>query len=165
MSNGTHTIPRRNPLTALLTGKRFIFVLRLFLGGLFIVSSLHKIQHPDQFAVAVRAYQIIPVSLSNLFALLVAWSEAVAGFMLIFGIMTRKAAAAVFLLLVMFVVAIITTLVRGLAIDCGCFSSKGGHATDLSLIVQDLFLMAAAVLVMRFDSGFLSVSKVFSRRG
>jgi putative oxidoreductase len=165
MGNDTQTLPRSNPLTGFVTGRGFVLVLRLFLGCLFIISSLHKIYHPDQFAVAVRAYQIIPINLSNLFALLVAWTEAMAGIMLLFGIMTRKAAAAVALLLVMFVVAITTTLVRGLTIDCGCFSSKGGHAADLTLIVQDLFLATAAVLVMRFDSGFFSLSNVFSRRG
>ena len=159
MTDGTR-IRHTNPLTAFLASKGFILVLRLFLGGIFIYSSIHKIHNPEQFAVSVRAYQIIPLSLSNLYALLVAWSEAVAAIMLIFGIMTRKAAAAILILLVMFIIAIITTLIRGLTLDCGCFSSAGGHSTNFGLIVQDLFLVVAAVMVMRFDAGFLSLSKI-----
>jgi uncharacterized membrane protein YphA (DoxX/SURF4 family) len=82
------TSARPNPLTTLLTHPAFIVVLRIFLGGLFLYSSIHKIENPDAFAVAIRGYKFLPVSLSNLFALFVAWSEAIAGVMLILGIMT-----------------------------------------------------------------------------
>lgn len=157
------TIRSTNPLTILLTNKLFIFALRVFLGGLFLYSSFHKIQSPEGFAIAIRAYKILPVELSNLFALLVAWSEAVAGVMLILGVMTKKAAGAILILLVMFTVAILATVVRGIAVDCGCFSSEGGHQTDLPLVLRNLFLIAAALMVMLFDGGFLRLSAALGR--
>ena len=158
------TIRSTNPLTILLTHKAFILVLRIFLGVMFLYSSLHKIQHPDQFAIAVRAYELMPRELSQLFALFIAWSEAVAGVMLILGVMTQRAAGTILILLVMFTVAILSTMVRGMAIDCGCFSNEGGSQTNTPLIIRNLFLIAAAAMVMVFDRGAWSVTNALAKR-
>ncbi|MFQ5511599.1 MAG: MauE/DoxX family redox-associated membrane protein [Candidatus Krumholzibacteriia bacterium] len=165
MSVESTTIRSSNPVTVFLTSGIVLFVLRVLLGGLFLFSSLQKVQHPDEFAIAVRAYKLLPVSLSNVFALLVAWSEVLAGGMLILGLMTRKAAGAIFVLLVMFTVAIATTLIRGLAIDCGCFSNEGGSQTGFTLIIRNLFLLAASAILILHDGGLWRLSKVFSSRG
>ncbi len=158
------TVRSSNPLTVFLTSGVVLFVLRILLGGLFVFSSIEKVQHPDEFAIAVRAYKLLPVGLSNLFALAVAWAEIVAAGMLILGIMTRRAAGAILLLLVMFTVAIATTLLRGLAIDCGCFSNEGGSQTGFALIIRNLFLMATAAILILYDRGLWSLSAVFSKR-
>ncbi len=164
MTTETTKIRSSNPLTLLLTSKFFIFVLRLFLGGLFLYSSLQKVQHPDQFAVAVRAYKMLPLGLTSLFALAIAWGEAVAGILLIVGLFTRQAAGAVFLLLASFTIAIVSTQVRGMVVDCGCFSNEGGHGADYTLVVRNLFLLTAAAMVMLFDRGFLALSSLVGKR-
>ncbi len=153
-----------NPLTVFLTSKAFILVLRVFLGGLFIFSSMDKVLDPGRFAVAVRAYKLLPVPLTNLFALTMAWSELVAGIMLLLGIGTRKAAGALLLLLVVFIGAIGATLVRGLVIDCGCFSNEGGGRVTYLLILRNLFLIAAALMIMRFERGYLGIGSMFAKR-
>jgi len=164
MTGDEITVRSKNPLTLLLTHEVFIFVLRIFLGGMFLYSSLHKIQGPKEFAFAIRLYEMLPLGLTNLFALSLAWSEAVAGIMLIMGVMTRKAAGAVFLMLVMFTVAIVSTMIRGMAIDCGCFSSDGGHPTSAPLVIRNLFLITAAAMVVLFDRGKWSIGSAFARR-
>lgn len=164
MSVESSTLRNSNPLTVFLTSGVVVFVLRILLGGLFLFSSFDKVEHPDKFAVAVRAYKLIPVELSYIFALLVAWSEVVASVMLILGIMTRKAAGAIFILLVLFTVAITSTLVRGLVIDCGCFSNEGGGQTSYTSIIRNLFLLAATSIVIIYDRGLWGLSKVFSKR-
>ena len=162
--DSTTTRRRSNPLTAFVTGRVFVLVLRVFLGFLFVYSSADKILDPARFAVAVRGYELLPLSLGNVFALTLAWTELFAGIMLVLGVYTRQAAGAVFLLLVMFVTAIATTIVRGMVIDCGCFSNEGGTQTGYWLIVRNLFLIAASLLVMRFDTGFIGLSKYLSRK-
>lgn len=134
-------------------------VLRLFVGGMFLYASLDKIAHPQQFAISVRAYQIIPVSVSTLFALLVCWTEAVAGVMLILGIATRKAAGAIAILLVMFIVALSYVLIKGMVIDCGCFKSgeKASSAVSPLLIVRNVFLFAFCWIIIQYNDGFLSL--------
>ncbi|UCG52780.1 MAG: DoxX family membrane protein [Candidatus Latescibacterota bacterium] len=164
MSDNVTTVRSPNPLTVLLTNKAFILALRVLLGLLFVFSSADKVLHPDKFAIAVRAYQILPIELTNIFALVLAWSELIAGVMLVFGVLTRKAAAAIFLMLVMFTIAILTTMVRGLVVDCGCFSNEGGSQTGFTLILRNLFLIAVSLMVMCFDGGFLGLSRYLSRR-
>lgn len=141
----------------LLARRELNLVLRLFLGGMFIYAAWDKVLNPYGFAVSIRAYKIIPFALSNLAALAIAWSELVAGVMLVLGILPRKAAGAVFLLLLVFIVAIATTVVRGMVIDCGCFGAEGGASTSWLLIVRNLALLAAAAIVMRYNDGFLSL--------
>ena len=144
----------------LLKSRELNLALRLFVGVLFLYASLDKIQHPHQFAISVRAYQIVPIGFSNLFAMLVSWGEAVAGSLLILGLFTRKAAAAIFILLIMFVAAVSTVLVRGMVIDCGCFKSDSGSTIGPMLIVRNIGLMVATLVVMRFDEGFLGLSRL-----
>lgn len=141
----------------ILTGRGLNIVLRLFLGGMFVYAAWSKVLEPAGFAMSVRGYKLIPFAFSNLFALGVSWTELVAGIMLILGILPRKAAGALAILLVMFIVAITTTLVRGMVVDCGCFGSEGGSSTSWLLIVRNVALLAAAYLIMRYNDGFLCV--------
>ena len=159
----TTTVKSANPLTVLLTNKVFILVLRIILGVVFILAAADKVLEPGKFAIAVRGYQLIPVELSNLFAIVVAWGELIAAIMLIFGVFTRKAAGAIFLMLLMFVVAIVAVMVRGFVIDCGCFANEGGSQTGFRLILRNVFLMVSALMIMRFESGFFGLSKFFAR--
>lgn len=164
-TNSTTTLRRSNPLAAFITGKAFIFVLRVLLGAVFVYSSAEKVADPARFAVAVRGYELLPLPLTNIFALALAWTEMFAGIMLILGVYPRKAAAAVFLMLVMFVAAVGITIVRGMVVDCGCFDNEGGTTTGYQLIVRNLFLIAAALMVMRFESGFAGLSGYLPRKG
>jgi uncharacterized membrane protein YphA (DoxX/SURF4 family) len=144
-------------IARLLTGREFNLVLRLFLGGMFVYAAWDKVLQPAGFAMSVRGYKIIPFALSNLFALGVSWTELVAGVMLILGIFTRKAAGAIAILLVMFIVAITLVIVRGMTIDCGCFSAEGGSSASWILIVRNVALLAVAFLIMRYNDGFASL--------
>ena len=67
--------PEHKPATVLLTNRAFILVLRVLLGAMFVFSSADKVLHPDRFAIAIRAYEILPAGLTNIFALVVAWAE------------------------------------------------------------------------------------------
>jgi uncharacterized membrane protein YphA (DoxX/SURF4 family) len=146
----------------ILTGRLLNLVLRLGLGGIFLYAAVEKVLHPASFAIAVRGYKLVPFAYSNLFAIAMSWSEFVAASMLILGILTRKAAAAVFILLVAFIVAITTVLVRGMVVDCGCFGA-GGSSTSWLLIARNLLLLAAAYLVVRYNDGWLGLFPL--RRG
>jgi putative oxidoreductase len=163
MATESTTVRSSNPLTAFITSKGFVLALRLFLGALFVFSASDKVLDPEKFAIAVRGYKLLPVALSNVFALVLAWSELLAGILLILGIYTRQAAAAVLLMLVMFIGAIATTIIRGLVVDCGCFSNEGGSQTGYLLIVRNIFLITACLIVMQFDGGFFGLSRFVSR--
>lgn len=129
---------------------------RLIVGGLFFYAAFEKVLHPAAFAMAVRGYKLIPFSLSNLFAIAVSWSELVAATLLILGILTRKAAGAIFILLIVFIAAITTVMVRGMVIDCGCFGEGGAHTSWL-LLVRNAGLLFLTFLVIRYNDGWASL--------
>jgi len=159
-----HAESKGRSWTDLFKSKELLLVLRLFLGVLFIYASYDKIIHPDRFAIAVRAYNIVPLELSNLFSMMLAWSEMIAGVLLVLGIFTKKAAGTIFILLSMFIIAITISLVRGLVIDCGCFKAGDStHPIDLWLLVRDIFLLGIAIIIIIWDKGDLSLSSKLTR--
>ncbi len=139
--------------------KEIILLLRLIVGVTFVYASFSKILHPDQFAMSIRSYQLLPVGITNLFALVLAWAQLVAGILLIAGLFTRRAAGAILLMLVMFIGALSIVLVKGMVIDCGCFSSDGGSPVSILLIARNTLMSGACVIIMKYDRGFWALGR------
>jgi uncharacterized membrane protein YphA (DoxX/SURF4 family) len=94
---------------------------QIALGVFFIVAALPKIADPPSFAHMIYNYRLVPGPLVNPVALALPWAELLMGVALICGIWRRTAALLVGALLLVFIVAISVNLLRGNAIDCGCF--------------------------------------------
>lgn len=94
---------------------------QIALGVFFIVAALPKVADPPSFAHMIYNYRLVPGPLVNITALALPWAELLMGVALICGIWRRTAALLVGALLVVFIVAISVNLLRGNAIDCGCF--------------------------------------------
>lgn len=125
---------------------------QIALGLIFVVAALPKITDPPSFAHMIYNYRILPGGLINISALIMPWVELLAGLALILGIWTRPARTIIALMLVMFIIAISWNLLRGNAIDCGCFDISAANKTyeerirDMWIVVlRDLgmLLMAA----------------------
>jgi putative oxidoreductase len=130
-------------------------VLGLALGGVFLYASHDKILQPAEFAKIVYHYQVVGPSqtlapwVPNLFAVTLPWIELVAGACLIVGLWRREAAAVSAVLLLAFVLAVSSALLRGIDIqNCGCFSvTAEGRSAGLKLILGDLALLAGALIL------------------
>jgi uncharacterized membrane protein YphA (DoxX/SURF4 family) len=144
-------------MNSILKRKEILLLLRLVVGATFVYASIDKVVRPDQFAIAVRSYQILPVSLTNLFALVLSWAELTTGLLLILGLFSRQAAGAIFLMLIMFIAALSIVMIQGMVIDCGCFSADGHMPVNLWLVVRNIFMAAFCVVLMRFGPGALSL--------
>ena len=81
-------------------------VVRLYLGWVFVAASLHKIAHPEAFALDVATYQFLPIGAVNVFAIIVPWIEIVVGAFLIVGLRVRASALVVSGLMVSFMIAL-----------------------------------------------------------
>ena len=150
---------------ALLTHPMTGLLGRTLLGGIFLYASLDKIAHPDQFAVDVANYRILPPALVNLLAVTLPWIEAVCGALLITGPFTRGSNLVMVGMLGMFVVAVGAALARDLDIECGCFSTSAGRRIGMKLLIQDLGLMALSIGIFVFDGGAWSLDRFLSRPG
>jgi len=120
-------------------------ICRLVVGGVFIWASLDKLAHPGEFAKAIHHYRLVPYALLHPVALLLPAVEFVAGAALVVGWWRRGAAILCGVMLLVFIVAIATALVRGLDISCGCFNTDGGHGVGLDLLWRDLLLLLACL--------------------
>jgi hypothetical protein len=102
---------------------------QIALGAIFIAAALPKIADPPSFAHMIYNYRVLPGGLINLSALVMPWVELLAGLALILGVWVRPARWIVTLLLATFMIAITINLLRGNAIDCGCFDVSAADKT------------------------------------
>ncbi len=114
----------------MLSNKYVLLAARLIVGTVFIVASIDKISVPDAFAESIHAYRLVPDAAVNVLALIIPWLELLCGVFLVAGVKLRAGTLLSLVLLVIFTLAIISALVRGLNIDCGCFGRE--HATPVS---------------------------------
>jgi len=143
----------------------FGVVARLILAVVFVWASWHKILNPYDFGLQVATYQILPLELVNLQALILPWAEIVVGLLLIVGLYTRASALLTCGMNVMFITAIAIALANDLHLQCGCFaSSEAGEEMTVDLIYRDigLFALGAALTVMRPDR--LTLDRLLERR-
>ena len=102
---------------------------QIALGIIFVVAAWPKIVDPPSFAHMIYNYRILPAGLINVSALIMPWVELVIGLCLILGVWVRPARWLVTAMLVVFMIAISINLVRGNAIDCGCFDTSAANLT------------------------------------
>jgi uncharacterized membrane protein YphA (DoxX/SURF4 family) len=152
-------------LITLITDKRVVLIFRLVLGATFIYASLDKIAHPEQFAKIVYNYKILPGSLINIFAVTLPWVEFLAGCLLILGVFTESASLLLSFLLVIFVIAISINLLRGVNLNCGCFSTNpAGKKEGVSLLFKDFIFLFMGLMVFFFNKGFATISSLYSKK-
>jgi uncharacterized membrane protein YphA (DoxX/SURF4 family) len=125
-----------------------IWLLRLVVGGAFVVAGVLKIAAPEKFALDVGNYRLLPHELTNLVAILLPWVEALAGILLLVGLWLRPAAVVITGMTVMFLVVIVSALARGLNIECGCFGTVGGKYVGLTNLAIDSTLLCLAALLV-----------------
>lgn len=150
------------------SGHRWLgLIARLYLGGLFIWASLHKIQHPEAFAIDVATYQLLPLSVLNLFSLTVPWLELVVGILLVIGLRVRVGGLLASLLMVSFMVALGWALAKGLDLSCGCFASQSVREQDpisWRTLVRDSAWLALGLYVTAFDRRPIGIEQFFYRK-
>lgn len=139
---------------------------RIYLGLVFLFACYHKILDPAAFAVDIATYQILPLALINLMAIVLPWVELVAGVMLIVGWRTRAAAVLIMGMMVMFTVAIAIALAKGLDMSCGCFASQGAVDDPISwrTVLRDLGWLLLAVYIWVFDRRPIGIDGWRTRR-
>lgn len=128
------------------------WVVRLGLGGLFVLAGVLKLQDPTKFALEISNYQLVTFGTSFMAALLPP-IEIVAGAALIVlpRVWRQAAALLILLMVVMFSVAVSSAYFRGINIDCGCFGGAASPITWLTL-VRNAALLAASVLCLKLDA-------------
>ena len=131
--------------------RTLIIILRLFLGGILAWASIHKIVDPLAFARVIQDYRLLPSPFINPCAVILPYLELLLGVCLISGLWLPGAVLLSNLLFLVFFGALGFNLLRGLDVQCGCFSSNalGNSATTWYLIRDVGLIFVAGYLLVR----------------
>jgi putative oxidoreductase len=134
---------------------------RLILGVIFVYAGLVKIADPLGFAHVLYNYHILPGWMINPLAICLPWIEVMAGAGLLAGIMIPGGALVVSGMLAIFAVVIGISLIRGLGIACGCFStSASAEPISWLYVARDLLLLGMGIHIFLFDQGYASLARL-----
>jgi len=140
---------------------------RLTLGGVLTLAGYLKLDELDKSQMAVRAYEMLPVSLANLIGVVLPFAEIFMGLLLIVGAGTRIMGILSALLMLVFVVGISQAWARGLSIDCGCFGGGGqvapGEANYLTPLLRDAGLAALGIYLFIYPRSKFALDKDTSK--
>jgi|WetSurMetagenome_2_1015567.scaffolds.fasta_scaffold555204_2 uncharacterized membrane protein YphA (DoxX/SURF4 family) len=146
----------------LLSNDYLTLLCRLIFGGIFIYASLDKIGHPAQFARIVFNYHLVPGMFVNIFALILPLTEFIAGLFLIVGLLYRGSRNLLLTLSAVFVVAILVNVIRGVNLECGCFTvSSGAKKAGIMLILRDFLFFIPGVMLLFSSSYRWTVDRLF----
>lgn len=128
----------------------FTLLIRLALGFLFLYAPIDKILHPAQFAQVIYNYRVLPVELVNIVAIIVPWIEVGIGLTLLFGFWVETSAFIMNVLTLFFIGLIFSAMIRGLNIECGCFSLDSANSlVGWKRIFEDVLILAGGIVVFR----------------
>ena len=133
----------------LLQNKWIVLIFRLTLGAMFIYASLDKINDPVTFSDDIRAYQIVPFGFENSLAIILPWLELLTGIGMVIGVMVDGAALISMGLLVVFIIAISSAILRGFNIECGCGLKEGEIVGTQKLLENTIFFLMGLCIINR----------------
>lgn len=133
-------------------------ILRLLLAAIFLAAAPQKIFAPADFAVSIQGYQILPDILVHGLALVLPWVEILVAILLVCRVWMGAALTLANVMLAVFLGAIVSAHLRGINLDCGCFSSSGETTADMRwyMIRDSIFLamgLATAWMEARQGAG------------
>jgi len=138
-------------------------IFRLILGGVLFAAGYLKAIAPDKSQMAVRSYELLPISIANLLGLILPFLEIAIGALLVLGALTKSMAALGGFTMIIFIIAISQAWARGLNIDCGCFGGGGavapGETKYLQEILRDTGLALLAGYLIRYPVTKFAVDK------
>ena len=142
----------------LLNNKYLLLLFRLIVGFVFLYAGILKISDPEGFSDAINNYDLLPLISVNFFAIILPWIELVAGLFLLFGVLVKENSFIITVLLIVFILAIVISLGRGLNIECGCFGTSSGTKVGIIKLVENIVLLSFSLLLTKFDSSFLGIT-------
>jgi putative oxidoreductase len=120
------------------------FLLKSALGLLFVLAGGTKAWDPAEFAREISRYQLVPWTLAVWIAVYLPWLEILSGMLLVFRRFERGALLIITFLLGVFILALASTLIRGINIDCGCFGQAIVSTGVLYPLIRNMVLLLCA---------------------
>jgi putative oxidoreductase len=141
------------------TGDYAVLGVSLGLAAVFIYAGFEKIHDPLDFADSIAGFGILPVAFINPFALALPLFEIACGVLLLWPPARRVGALAIALLSVMFFAALLSALLRGVTLDCGCFGSGAPSRPRMWIELGLNVVLAGGALLIYLRSTMVSLRR------
>lgn len=165
------------------TGARFgLLVARVVMAALFLFSGAAKLGwlmplnsidllkpiakagvDPLAFAGAIKGFRILHNDLIPFATFAIPWLEVVCAFALLLGLGTRGAARIIIALLLIFCLAMVSVIIRGIDVECTCFGKFLGGTVGWLSILRNVVLLAIVWPVARWGAGMLALEHIWVR--
>jgi len=126
-----------------------LILTRLVLSAAFIYAGWLKALDPVGFADSVNSFAILPSALISPFALTMPIFEIAGGFLIIVGFPRRLGAFALLCLTGVFSVALVSAMIRGLSVNCGCFGPSASATNPWIDLGRDALIILGCAAVYR----------------
>jgi len=136
-----------------------VLVLRVAIGGIFVVAGASKVGNASLFAAQITGFRLLPEAVVGPLAVMLPYWEILLGGLLIVGLFTRVTAWVAVILLALFDIAIASAVVRGMTVSCGCFGPNDATVTTWAEVARDAFFVALALVVALRPPGALAVDR------
>jgi len=111
--------------------------LRIILAGIFFYAGWVKLADPTLFAIKVGNYELLSDPWVAVVAVALPWLEIICALLLTGG------------MLLVFLFGLASAWLRGLDIDCGCFSEALDRGSLAMALAMDLLLLAMVAALLR----------------
>ena len=130
----------------------FSLLFRILLGLIFLFAGIAKISDPVRFIFTLREFNLFSEAVIPFMVLYLPWLEFILGLFLILGLLYRASAFLLACLNTMFAIAILTVVVRGMEIDCGCFGMladilKIPDSADIKAVIRNVIFIGISVYI------------------
>ena len=128
-------------------------VSRAVLVGVFLYAGVVKIINPAEFAGSIATFEILPEGWSNFAALFLPPFEILAALLLLVRSGVSIGSLSLMGLSGIFLIALVSAVLRGLPVDCGCFGSSGPSSPSKIwlAVCRDVVLLGMSLFVYSFN--------------
>jgi uncharacterized membrane protein YphA (DoxX/SURF4 family) len=136
---------------------------RFALAIVFLLAGVAKLPRRREFTEAVLGYGLVPPRIGRLVGRWLPPVELGAAILLILGLATEVVVGLIGVLLAGFSMAIVVNLVRGRAIDCGCYGVVAERRITWLTVGRNAVPIAMAALVAAVAPTALSIDELLGR--
>ena len=142
------------------------FVFRIIIGGIFLISGLAKISDPIRFMLTLREFSLFPEIIILFAAIYLPWLEFILGLFILLGILYRTSSLILACLNLSFTLAILSLILRGIEVDCGCFGLladmlKLPDMADMKTVVRNIIFIGICFSIFKIKKTRFSLEGYF----
>lgn len=138
---------------------------RFLAGGAFLLAAFGKIIEPTNLMLSMNSFGLVPEFIVPFASYIMPWLELVVGLLLFYGFMSRGAAAWAAILYLIFTIAIISVIARGMSVDCGCFGAMlGGGNVGWHSVGRNLVFLASSGMILWLGGGRTALDHIIGSK-